>query len=200
MVYLTAETRTRVGEKGINDPPVKLLITILTFFVLWCMSMYGALDPSLTAEQRARTNATVADPLDLHLPLPRVCAVQAWWRAGLMWFILVCCSCLGFVIFVTSKQTLSGLRALVQRRAPKPPPEPASKEAALRARLLDLILGQLLLFFIFFGVCVLIMLFFSFVNYLPYTVHADERPRRSAAWADACAANDEDALARFGLS
>ena len=34
MVYLTTETRTRVGEKGINDPNTKLVITLLTFGVL----------------------------------------------------------------------------------------------------------------------------------------------------------------------
>ena len=32
MVYLTTETRTRVGEPGINDPNIKIAVTCVTFF------------------------------------------------------------------------------------------------------------------------------------------------------------------------
>ena len=35
MVYLVAETRSRVGEPGINDPDVKLAMTCFTFVMLW---------------------------------------------------------------------------------------------------------------------------------------------------------------------
>ena len=35
MVYLITETRTRVGEPGINDPNVKIGVTIATFLALY---------------------------------------------------------------------------------------------------------------------------------------------------------------------
>ena len=37
MVYLTSETRARVGEPGINDPNIKLAVVLFTFFVLWML-------------------------------------------------------------------------------------------------------------------------------------------------------------------
>ena len=36
-LYLVVETRTKVGERGINDPPVKLAVTMLTYFFLWML-------------------------------------------------------------------------------------------------------------------------------------------------------------------
>ena len=41
MIYLTVETRTKVGEKGINDPPVKLVVTILTFIGLCMLQIFN---------------------------------------------------------------------------------------------------------------------------------------------------------------
>ena len=39
MVYLTSETRCRLGEAGINDPGVKVAVTLFTFFGLWLLQV-----------------------------------------------------------------------------------------------------------------------------------------------------------------
>ena len=39
MVYLTSETRVRIDEPGINDPPIKLLVTGLNFFILYMLQV-----------------------------------------------------------------------------------------------------------------------------------------------------------------
>jgi len=39
MVYLTSETRVRIDEPGINDPPIKLLVTGLNFFILYLLQV-----------------------------------------------------------------------------------------------------------------------------------------------------------------
>ena len=31
MVYLVTETRVKVGERGINDPSVKIIVTLFTY-------------------------------------------------------------------------------------------------------------------------------------------------------------------------
>jgi len=46
MVYLVTETRMRFGERGINEPNIKLIITMFTFFVLTGLQVYGVVDPS----------------------------------------------------------------------------------------------------------------------------------------------------------
>ena len=38
-VYLTSETRVRIDEPGINDPPIKLLVTGLNFFILYMLQV-----------------------------------------------------------------------------------------------------------------------------------------------------------------
>ena len=37
MVYLVTETRVKVGEKGINDPPVKVAVTMLTYLGIFLL-------------------------------------------------------------------------------------------------------------------------------------------------------------------
>ena len=38
-VYLTSETRVRIDEPGINDPPIKLLVTGLNFLILYMLQV-----------------------------------------------------------------------------------------------------------------------------------------------------------------
>jgi len=174
MLYLTTETRTRVGEKGINDPPVKLAIVFFAFCALWGMNVYNVLDPSIApAAPTSGSNWTKPDPFNMNLPLSQVCATTAYWKHGLVFFIIICFSCLNFVIFVTSKQSFSGLRHLV--RGPPPPARPTKG---------DFLLGKLALFFIFFCVCALILLFFAVV---PLYSHGTGAPRDEAAYQEACA-------------
>ena len=192
MIYLTSETRTRVGERGINDPTVKLLITLLTFCWLWGMSVFGVLDPSLEPDSAsaasADANATsgVVDPFDLDLPLPTVCVTQRDWLRGLGIFVLVVGGCLGFVVFVTSKQSLSGLKHLVSKRAPPPPLRPTRR---------DRLLGQCCLFGLFCLVCVAIITFFATVHLWQ---HGTGRARRTVH-VDACSSVDEAALRAMGI-
>ena len=46
MVYLTSETRSRIGEPGINDPNVKIFVTAFTFALLLLLRRLGHIDPS----------------------------------------------------------------------------------------------------------------------------------------------------------
>ena len=174
MLYLTTETRTRVGEKGINDPPVKLTIVFFAFCALWGMNVYNVLAPSQTPDAASATATSQTDPYDMSLPLPHVCATSAYWMHGLLAFTVICLGCLGFVIFVTSKQSLSGLRHLVRGGVP-PPARPTPR---------DRLLGKCMLFAIFGVVCALILLFFATV---PLYSHGTGTPRDEAAWQAACA-------------
>ena len=63
MVYLVSETRSRVGEPGINDPNTKLVVTGFTFVVLWQLQSYQIIDPSVVAPR----NQTVVSRAS-HLP------------------------------------------------------------------------------------------------------------------------------------
>ena len=48
-LYLVVETRTKVGERGINDPPVKLAVTMLTSLLvstLFFMALLALIGPS----------------------------------------------------------------------------------------------------------------------------------------------------------
>ena len=182
-----AHDRTRVGEKGINDPPVKLFITIVAFCVLCGMSLYGVLDPSLAPTANASHVATDSRPLDTSRPLPAVCVTISYWGQGLLIFTIICSGCLGFVIFVTSKQSLSGLRFIVRPNGPPPPLRPTAR---------DKLLGKCALFGIFFGVCALILAFFAFV---PFYTNGTGATRNTADWQAACDAVDRAELRRMGL-
>lgn len=112
MVYLTAETRTRVGEPGINEPTVKLTVTAFTFCVLLFLSWSGYIDPSETREdnKKPRPNGTLAaNVYDVSLPLKDVCGISYYGLHGFVIFFIVAVCCLSFVIFATSAQSLSGL-------------------------------------------------------------------------------------------
>lgn len=182
-VYLVSETRVKVGEQGINDPGVKVAVTMVTYGLLFGLQWQGVMDPSVATPA---TNATVvADPQDAHLPLSGVCATQARWFRGAVTFGSVCAGCLGFVIFATGKQSLSGLRRVACCCAP-----PATPPARL-----DLLLGKLALFLIFNGISFAIIFLFTFTP-----IYSAGEPRNRTAWGEACDANDEQALAALGLS
>lgn len=107
-VYLIAETRSRVGEPGINDPDVKFAVTCFTYCVLWMLQSAGVIDPSIIGADSSA--APTPDPLDVHLPLRNVCKMRARSSLGFLYFVGVTAFCLGFVIFGTSAQSLTGLR------------------------------------------------------------------------------------------
>merc|ERR1711981_1155587 len=103
MVYLLSETRMQIGERGINEPSTKLLVTIVTFCLLCGLQMGGVIDPP------ARVSATDANATDLYAvdtyaPLHGVCQTMTHWKEGLLLFVAIAAGCLGFVIFVTSRQ------------------------------------------------------------------------------------------------
>ena len=106
-VYLVTETRCRVGEPGINDPSVKLVVTAATYSILWLLQDNNILDPSVLA---TRSTTVVANATDVHLPLRNVCMLQARGLQGFAIFAFISVFCLSFVIFGTSTQSLSGLK------------------------------------------------------------------------------------------
>ena len=135
MVYLTSETRTRMGEPGINDPNVKLAVTAFTFTILLVLQEYDVIDPSLDPDGRlppgllpglhaatggpAPTAPAAPPPLyaatygtDVHLPLKNVCDTQSRAALGVALFFAISTLSLAFVIFGTSAQSLSGLRQM----------------------------------------------------------------------------------------
>ena len=125
MLYLVAETRTRVGEPGINDPATKVSVTIVTYIVLLVLIQGNYIDPSDWAAHH-RSPPPPPAPLNgsappsamhlgsqltnPHLPLLNVCATQQHALVGIGIFASLAVFCLGFVIFGTSAQSLSGLR------------------------------------------------------------------------------------------
>merc|ERR1719198_149840 len=109
MVYLTSETRARVGEPGINDPNIKLAVVLFTFFILWMLQGQKVIDPAYDIIwSRDVSNATAG--VDVNLPLQNVCKMQNRAPLGFLVFTGITLFSLAFVIFLTSVQTLSGLR------------------------------------------------------------------------------------------
>ena len=116
------------------------------------------------------------------------------WASGALIFTGVSAGCLGFVIFATSRQSLSGLRTLVG--GAEPPARPSRT---------DRLLGKLVLFVVFLGVTTLIILLFTFARFYqaPGARNATTvSPTTGEAvdWAALCEANDAAALAALGLS
>jgi len=105
MVYLLSETRMQIGERGINEPSTKLLVTIVTFCLLCGLQMGGVIDPPARVSA-TDVNATDLYAADTYAPLHGVCQTMAHWKEGLLLFVAIAAGCLGFVIFVTSRQKL----------------------------------------------------------------------------------------------
>ena len=91
MVYLTSETRVRIDEPGINDPPVKLMMTGVNFFILYMLQSAEMLDPSETP----RLQNVTADWQDTNLPLKGVCESQSKYKQGIGIFVAITVICLG---------------------------------------------------------------------------------------------------------
>lgn len=144
MVYLTVETRTRVGEPGINDPNTKMIVTSVTFMALLLLVQNDVIDPSTSAvpSPNATTPAYKTNYTDTSLPLRNVCKLIRQAPLGSAIFFAISFFCLAFVIFVTSAQTLSGLRSVCGccccccrcclRRWRVPPLGPSSSPSKIR--------------------------------------------------------------------
>ncbi len=98
MVYLTTETRIQQNEPGINDPRMKIIVTIVNFVLLSFLQMGQALDPS---ERRP-----VYTDESLSKPLYNVCYTQSKWVQGFGVYLCISSVCIGGVIFGTSKLNL----------------------------------------------------------------------------------------------
>jgi len=112
IVYLIDESRSSFGERGINDPPIKVAVVLLTFCLLMGLQAYGIADPS--EDGSLSSNATTNDMAALsnfHLKLKGVCETEKRFFRGICILFAIIVGCLGFVIFVTSKQTVNGLKA-----------------------------------------------------------------------------------------
>ena len=129
----------------------------------------------------------LSDALDTSLPLPGVCATQSCWVQGAFVFALISASCLGFVIFSTSRQSFSGLCHMACPRRYSRPVCPTRR---------DELLGQAFLFVTFYAACGVIIAFFTIVP----IYSAGEGRRDDGAWRQACDDNDVEALAKMGLS
>jgi len=233
MVYLTTETRTRVGEPGINDPNIKIAVTCVTFFILWTLIQGGYIDPSdwdsnnpsdLKPANGSLSNSSNSLFTDVHLPLLEVCRTQSRAGKGIIIFSTLCCFCLGFVIFVTSAQSYSGLKAVCCGcassvdaddddadmlstfrtrsfvRNPAPVTVVGNESIAIRDRdpFRDRVKGQLMLFVLFLAIVVVVVLFFSYVPF--YSAPGGVERRNDDNWQEACANYDVARLAVLGLS
>jgi len=112
MVFLTSETRLRLDETGINDPRIKLLVTGINFFILYILQETDYIDPSENPRAQNLTAEEVRDrDRNVNLPLKGVCEAQANFGLGILIFAMITLFCLGAVIFGTSPQTLTEIKA-----------------------------------------------------------------------------------------
>ena len=70
MVYLTTETRTRQGESGINQPGIKIAVTMCVFGGLVLLQTFNVLDPTVHIVH------TRYEEDDVNLPLRNVCETK----------------------------------------------------------------------------------------------------------------------------
>ena len=197
MVYLTSETRTRVGEAGINDPAVKLVVTVFTFGILYLLQANDILDPSDLSPR----NVSAADWQDVSRPLQGVCQAQARLAQGIFIFSGIACGSLGAVIYGTSTQTLSGVQEeLGCRKAGLEDklsflPGSASARRQEMNREQERKKGKMCLFFSYLAIILVLMLFFSFTPF-----HSHSGTRNDAEWREACDSYDKATLELFNLS
>ena len=76
-LYLAVETRTKVGERGINDPPIKLAVTMITYFFLWMLQALAWIDPSKTSQDQINEEAMPRPTHCTDTPLHHVCIPSA---------------------------------------------------------------------------------------------------------------------------
>lgn len=215
MVYLVTETRVKVGEAGINDPPVKVVVTLATYLGLFLLQSQGYVDPSKAPDTSGwpLPRGCVRDPItgelvapagsqvpclavsnidDYDVPLPGVCATKKQWRQGAAVFFGIAVFCLAFVIFATSKQSLSGLKAVFCKGA-RPVSEPSQG---------DRLAGKVCLFLLFMCLTGLIMLFFSVVPF--YSAGRERRLNNTLGedWKTPCEADtfNKTALYLLGIA
>lgn len=98
MIYLTTETRTKQGEPGINDPNMKIFLTIITFLLLGLLQLNNSLDPTIQKFDFVDESTSK--------PLYGVCDTQSVWIQGFFVYQLISFICLGIVIFGTSTLVL----------------------------------------------------------------------------------------------
>ena len=198
MVYLTSETRVRIEEPGINDPGVKLVMTMINFVILYLLQENDILDPS---EPRHRQNVT-ADWRDANLPLKGVCEAQSKYLLGVIIFICISLLSLGSVIFGTSQQTLSGVKKELSCKPEDPQlPSPTKLRRQMTIKIkapkkVDSRNGKLCLFASYNMAIFILMLGFSFI---PLVSH-DGPSRNDTGWRSACDNNDVAVLDTWGLS
>ena len=130
----------RLGESGINDPRIKLLVTGINFFILYILQESDYIDPS----ENPRAQNVTADYRDVNLPLKGVCEAQANFGLGILIFAMITLICLSAVIFGTSPQTLTEIKAeLTCYRKEKPvhrqpsPPRTVAPPAQTSSTTLD---------------------------------------------------------------
>ena len=187
MVYLVTETRSKLGEKGINDPAIKLVVTISNFCGLVLLDIADVIDPSLV---ETNTSVTVArDIHDTNLPLPGVCKTMSTFGRGFLVLVVIMLGCLAFVIFGTSQRKLTELLEMMGANK-------LIKHIEGKPKLLanDLNLGKLTLFIIYFTFSSLIMVFFL----VPF--YSEGGTRVTDGWKEACDSYDKETLQAMGLS
>ena len=197
MVYLTSETRTRVGEAGINDPAIKLVVTVFTFGILYLLQANEILDPS---DLDIRNASALAEWRDFSRPLQGVCQAQARLTQGILIFAGIACGSLGAVIYGTSTQTLDGV--LVELGCRKPGledklsflPGSASARRQENSREKERKKGKFCLFVSYLAIIMVLMIFFSFTPF-----HSHGGARDDAAWREACDSYDTATLELFNL-
>lgn len=173
IVYLIDESRSSYGERGINDPPIKLAVTMMTFFILAALQKFGVADPSIVT----MSNSTFLSPeemafMDTTMRLRGVCETEKRFLRGLAVFVGMMVFNIGFVIFVTSKQTMAGLCITCGRKNYGAALERENTDAAVRKR--SSLKLKVLLFVIYLFACLCIVLLFTLV---PFWSAGKPRPR-----------------------
>ena len=148
-----------------------------------------------------------------------MCNTSSDWLEGAAVFVLIAVCCLGFVVFGTSKQSLSGLKHLFLK-GPPPGRELAPYDEFLgkvlcffsglpRPPTYHLLptthphlcpLTKVVLFLAFLLLTGVIMLFFAVVPLYSATGERRLTTEQGEDWQTPCAANDKAALALLGLS
>ena len=195
MTYLVTETRTKIGEKGINDPPIKLLVTVLTFLGLFGLQVYEVVDPSVL--EAVNTTETNDYTFDTNRPLKGVCYTKSLFSRGLGILFIIVCGCVGFVVFVTSRQTLSGLRSMCCTRTSRVGSGNSGSSNSTgidSSNRTDLIMGRLALFVIYVSISIFIVMFFAIVP-----LYNEGGTRNETGWIEICDRGDFDELRAAGL-